>query len=733
MAPQYSGARGGAPSYGSAGTTRGGGYERSAHPPARRGPTTSNGEAPSGKAKGFSGGKGASSGKGPSNGKGASGGYGRPTPPRGAPPTRASAPNYGRAFPPRGGVPSRSAGPSGRVPARTPPVGASARAGVIGGGYRRSAPWRAPPTPAAGGSQKRARSEDGEVGSEEPVEEAVAEAGEEVDEEVDEAAVVEDEYEFADMAEEDVEAPPGEEREVADEEAIEAEAEGFEAEADAEELEPNANEVEDAGPERDGDLDLNDIPEHMRESVEGNNELTRVLSKDASTASRVSSAPPAKRPRMSFDAPDEQKRDALLARWGLAGDAAARYVIMAAGQEEVDSVSASSWRPRFEKGRKPGDKGMKSMAEQLNEQLLRSREEKGPPRHEYDAVLAFSHARQLSSEDTALLSELLHKDLRYVMEHFDGRPVPELVEEAAAEVAIEPASTTAEAAPDKPGAYCLGRQMRLELIEPAADALVCGDANLSFALLLAQHRKALGHVGRTVATTFETIDTLRERYTEIDDTVKELEGLDAEVLHNVDGTRLAVDPRFCGMEKKFGAVYYNFPHAGVVQGFFDGHPFVRWRHANLMSLFFRALMNFVKPGGIVKVSSNSNATGVRYSDILQAAEASEFMHVETVPFLEWVLRNYGRSYGDRRDSNRRPGDGDGYRAQKACSDMLYCFKYTPSGNAPPKLQVRRPPSKQTLLDANEGKIGEMSGASKERRVDEIYQLFLSYVKGIHIG
>ena len=26
--------------------------------------------------------------------------------------------------------------------------------------------------------------------------------------------------------------------------------------------------------------------------------------------------------------------------------------------------------------------------------------------------------------------------------------------------------------------------------------------------------------------------------------------------------RLAVDPRFQGMEKKFGAVYYNFPHAG---------------------------------------------------------------------------------------------------------------------------------------------------------------------------
>jgi len=32
--------------------------------------------------------------------------------------------------------------------------------------------------------------------------------------------------------------------------------------------------------------------------------------------------------------------------------------------------------------------------------------------------------------------------------------------------------------------------------------------------------------------------------------------------------RLAVDPRFKGMENKFGAVYYNFPHAGLAIAFF---------------------------------------------------------------------------------------------------------------------------------------------------------------------
>merc|ERR1740129_1801295 len=213
------------------------------------------------------------------------------------------------------------------------------------------------------------------------------------------------------------------------------------------------------------------------------------------------------------------------------------------------------------------------------------------------------------------------------------------------------------------GLLTMSRFNRLELIDPSADALVVGDANLTFSLLLAQHREGLGHVGRTVATTFEQIDTLRERYREIDDTVKILEEKSTEVLHNVDCTRLAVDPRFQGMEGKFGAVYYNFPHAGVIPGFYDGHPFVRWRHENLMLLFFRALRSFMKPGGCVKVASNSNATGVRYSDIITAGALSEFVHVETVPFLEWSLRGYRRSYGDRRDANRRPDQGEIYKSQ----------------------------------------------------------------------
>merc|ERR1711865_955086 len=254
-----------------------------------------------------------------------------------------------------------------------------------------------------------------------------------------------------------------------------------------------------------------------------------------------------------------------------------------------------------------------------------------------------------------------------------------------------------------------------ELIDPLADAGVFGDANLTFAMKLAKHRKALGHVGRVIATTFEDYPTLKERYGEIDDSIKLLEDHFAEVYHEVDCTRIAIDPRFKGMEGSLGAVYYNYSHSGAIGGFFDGHPLVNWRHENLMRLFFRALRTFVKPGGSVKVASNMGAVGVRYSYIVESGIENEFVHVETMPFLEWHLHRYGRSYGDRRDAYKRPDakNNQSYNAQNANSDMVYCFAYAPSGESPGAPNIRTPPSLNTLIGASDGPFKNLSGVAKE--------------------
>jgi len=306
---------------------------------------------------------------------------------------------------------------------------------------------------------------------------------------------------------------------------------------------------------------------------------------------------------------------------------------------------------------------------------------------------------------------------------------------AAKDAEVEDDNTTVRAIPEAPGTTTVGRFSRLELIDPLADAAVFGDANLTFAMRLVRHRKALGHVGRVIATTFEELDTLRERYKEIDQSIKDLEADYAEVLHGVDCTKIASNPQFKGLENSLGAVYYNFPHSGAIQGFFDGHPVVNWRHENLMRLFFRALRSFMKPGGIVKVASNMNAVGVRYSYIIGSAVENEFIHFETMPFLEWHLHRYGRSYGDKRDIYKRPDaqKNQSYNAQAADRDMVYCFVYQPTGEQLPPQFVRLPPSLKTLSGCPDGPFKNLQGAAKLATAKQLHQRFVTEISGTHVG
>ncbi|CAE7372367.1 Ranbp2 [Symbiodinium sp. CCMP2592] len=230
----------------------------------------------------------------------------------------------------------------------------------------------------------------------------------------------------------------------------------------------------------------------------------------------------------------------------------------------------------------------------------------------------------------------------------------------------------------------------------------------------------------------------------IDDTIKLLDDHLADVYHEVDCTRIALDPRFKKMDGSIGAVYYNFPHAGAawvdlqpgqghVTGFYDSHPIVNWRHENLMRLFFRNLRYFVKPGGLVKIASNMGAVGVRYSYILGSAEQNEFQHVETLPFLEWSLHRYGRAYGDRRDKKKRPGDGQGYNAQKAESDMVYTFEYRPSGRELPIQEIKFPPTFQTIMGCNDGPFKNLDPVSAKALARQLHERFIKEVSGIHVG
>eukprot|EP00928_Gymnodinium_smaydae_P069616 TRINITY_DN531_c0_g2_i4.p1 TRINITY_DN531_c0_g2~~TRINITY_DN531_c0_g2_i4.p1 ORF type:complete len:533 (-),score=147.33 TRINITY_DN531_c0_g2_i4:109-1707(-) len=513
------------------------------------------------------------------------------------------------------------------------------------------------------------------------------------------------------QASEDEAAPgDGEEGEEAEEGAGEGEAAaGDDAGAGAGDGDPNEASDEEA-----------QVDEHLKDAVEGSLRLKRMLSQDSEENPSA-----AKRPRTTAA---QSKVEQLLVKWQLLDDALVRHVLECLELDELSGLLESGYiLERFSP--------WKSACELLAKYTAEVRERKLVGGGPLDVVASFRFRWKLSAEQDKLLRGLNHKELRYCLNNYDGTTsLEECVSRAAAYVP-EDDTVTECAVPDAPGLLAVGRYTRMEIIDPTADCAVFGDANLTFSVNLARHRKGIGHVGRVIATTFEELPTLRERYKEIDRTIQVLEEHFAEVYHGVDCTRIALDTRLANLANSLGAVYYNFPHSGAIQGFFDGHPVVNWRHENLMRLFFRALRSFVLPGGSVKVASNMAALGVRYSYIMYAAIENEFYHVETVPFLEWNLHRYGRSYGDRRDAYKRPdaAKNESYNSQRAEADMLYCFVYRPSGEPLPAQQVRPPPPLKSLMSCPDGPFKNLRPDARHRLAKDLHKRFVKEISGIHVG
>mmetsp|Transcript_2021 Transcript_2021/g.5992 ORF Transcript_2021/g.5992 Transcript_2021/m.5992 type:complete len:107 (-) Transcript_2021:156-476(-) len=106
-----------------------------------------------------------------------------------------------------------------------------------------------------------------------------------------------------------------------------------------------------------------------------------------------------------------------------------------------------------------------------------------------------------------------------------------------------------------------------------------------------------------------------------------------------------------------------------------------------------------------------------------------------MPFLEWHLHRYGRSYGDKRDVYKRPDatNNQSYNAQRAEADMVYCFQYTPSGKTLAKQEVRMPPSLKTLSACVDGPFKHLQGAAKANLAKQLHTRFVTEVSGTHVG
>merc|ERR1712039_437692 len=137
----------------------------------------------------------------------------------------------------------------------------------------------------------------------------------------------------------------------------------------------------------------------------------------------------------------------------------------------------------------------------------------------------------------------------------------------------------------------------------------------------------------------------------------------------------------------------------------------------------------------VKASSHGGAIGVRYSYIVGGALENEFVHMETMPFLEWHLHRYGRSYGDKRDIYKRPDakNNQSYNSQSGGGDMVYCFRYAPTGKTLGPQPVRMPPTLAVLMGCDDGPFARLGDQARLNLAKQLNKRFVTEISGIHVG
>lgn len=230
----------------------------------------------------------------------------------------------------------------------------------------------------------------------------------------------------------------------------------------------------------------------------------------------------------------------------------------------------------------------------------------------------------------------------------------------------------------------LSRFKHVQKFTRGMHVLVVGDGNLTFSKTVAQVMKDEGmfeekdedEAAKFYATTFHTYEDLKELYPDtIDSTISTIEKSGATVMHGIDATDMGTH-----FFEKFDLIIWNFPHAGCVKGFRDGHPMVSWRHVNLMRKFFRSSREVCRDEGMIVVTTNEKAHGVNAPDMVKFAEVNEFKNVEKFSFTDWNLSAYERAFGDYRDCSAakraRTSEGgvksDKYGQQKS-ADFVYSF------------------------------------------------------------
>ncbi|XP_021816997.1 uncharacterized protein At4g26485-like isoform X2 [Prunus avium] len=188
--------------------------------------------------------------------------------------------------------------------------------------------------------------------------------------------------------------------------------------------------------------------------------------------------------------------------------------------------------------------------------------------------------------------------------------------------------------------------------------LLVSEGNFSFAACLA---KEFGSAVNMVATSFDSKESLMQKYSNVKSTLNELKGKGCTVLHEVDVHTMSQHPRL--MNRRFDHIVFNFPHAGFI--LMEHNKIQIKLHQDLVKGYFTSAREMLTESGEVHVTHKTNHPFSKWNIVKLAEEVGLFL-VEEAQFTRGDYPGYINKKGSGRKCNRtfRVGQCSTYKFAK---------------------------------------------------------------------
>ncbi|KAL5205615.1 hypothetical protein ABZP36_033824 [Zizania latifolia] len=168
--------------------------------------------------------------------------------------------------------------------------------------------------------------------------------------------------------------------------------------------------------------------------------------------------------------------------------------------------------------------------------------------------------------------------------------------------------------------------------------LTVGDGDFSFSRALAT---AFGSGENLVATSLDTNEDLRSKYSKAESNITELKRMGATVLHGVNAKRMKDHTDL--KVRRFDRIVFNFPHAGF-KGKEDSLRMIN-SHKDLVRGFFRNARHLLRPSGEIHVNHKRGRPYDKW-DIEHLAFESSLVMVDNINFRKEDYPGYNQKRGD---------------------------------------------------------------------------------------